>query len=68
MKNRVFRTDFLVPDQNELTGMATVLDVFNPQTPYNYSKSGEEADMKAIAHDWASVGEDLSNVIKIHQL
>ena len=47
--------------------MATVLDIFGSSTPYNYSKSGEEADLKAIAHDWASVGEDLAEAINIHR-
>lgn len=67
MKQRVFNTDFLFPEQDELTGMATVLDIFGANTPYNYSKSSEEADLKAIAHDWASIGEDLAEAINIHK-
>jgi len=63
MKNRDFRTDFLFPDQDMITGISSILDIFNPETPYNYSKTGEEADIKAIAHDWAAIGEDIYGAI-----
>jgi len=32
-------------------------------TSYNESESGEEADAKAIAADWISVGEDIQAAI-----
>ena len=67
MRKREFHTDFLTPDQDELTGMASVLDIFGAETPYNYSKSGEEADIKAIASDWAVIGEDISEAIQCHK-
>jgi len=63
MKQRIFCSDFLFPEQNEITGAMTILDIFGATTPYNYSKSGEEADLKAIAHDWAVIGEDLRDVM-----
>lgn len=63
MKQRFFSSDFLFPEQNELTGIGSVLDIFHAETPYNDSKNGEEADLKAIAHDWASVGEDLQEAM-----
>jgi hypothetical protein len=63
MNQRTFYSDFLFPEQNELTGFMTILDIFNAETPYSYSESNDEADIKAIAHDWASVGEDMRDVI-----
>lgn len=63
MKRRKFNTDFLFPVQDEITGIASVLDIFHANTVYNYSKTDTEADQKAIAHDWAAIGEDLSDVI-----
>lgn len=37
-------------------GWARILDFGNTLTEYNYSKSGEAADVQALWMDWATVG------------
>lgn len=43
-----------------LGGMASVLDLGATINVFNYSKSENEADTKALASDWGAVGEDIS--------
>ncbi len=54
-------TCFLFADPSFLTGLATVMDVGGGLLTYNISRSGAEADERAIASDWAVVGSDLIN-------
>lgn len=42
-----------------IRGMAAALDLGSTLTVYNVSKSGYEADLKALKSDWVAVGEDL---------
>lgn len=40
-------------------GMASTLDLGNTFYTYNESKTPAKADRRALAHDWAIVGEDI---------
>jgi len=58
-------SDFLFASPNFLTGCARTLDlgaVLN-RSSYNFSATPEEADLRAIAHDWAAVGKDLQKAM-----
>ena len=54
-----FRTDFLFAQPSFLSGLARVLDLFGLFDSYNESRTGAEADARAIYADWAMVGQDL---------
>jgi len=49
-------TCFLFADPSFLSGMATVMDIGGGMLVYNKSRSGTEADERAIASDWAVIG------------
>ena len=61
---RKVRSNYLFPDDTFLQGMASIFDIGDSLFIYNESKTGEEADQKAIANDWAVVGEDISEAIE----
>ncbi len=54
-------SDFLFGSPSFLTGLGRTMDlggVLN-RSSYNFSSTPEEADLRAIAHDWVAVGKDL---------
>ncbi|MFD2037017.1 hypothetical protein ACFSKL_19590 [Belliella marina] len=57
-KKEKYRTDFLLPKNNFLVGMGSVLNIVGSYFDNNYSKSGNEADLKAMVSDWQNVGDD----------
>jgi len=57
-------TCFLFANPSFLTGFASVLDIGGAMRIYNVSPSGEEADERAIASDWAVVGSEIRNAAK----
>ncbi len=52
-------TCFLFADPSFLAGLAAVLDIGGGLIVYNESRSGQEADSRALASDWAVVGKDI---------
>lgn len=52
-------TGFLFASPSFLAGWAAVLDVAGTLNVYNESKSGQEADARALASDWAVIGKDI---------
>jgi hypothetical protein len=52
-----------------LSGVARAVDVGGAldETSYRLSRSGEEADTRAIASDWAAVGSDLRKTFESHE-
>lgn len=66
MKNKFnkFKTDFLLPKNNFLVGLGSVLNINGLYFDYNYSKTAQEADNKAIFSDWKNVGEDIKTAEK----
>ncbi|MEO2070790.1 MAG: hypothetical protein ABGW99_05565 [Zunongwangia sp.] len=63
-KNSSNRTDFLIRKRNFWTGFSSVLDVFATKKKFNKSKSGKEADFKAIKSDWEMIGSDFKNAMR----
>ena len=57
-KKANYRTDFLLPKNNFLVGLGSVLNIAGAYFGYNYSKSEKEADFKSIYSDWKNIGED----------
>ncbi|MEQ1733108.1 MAG: hypothetical protein ABL940_05510 [Bacteroidia bacterium] len=59
------RTDFLFPKRNFWSGFSSVLNIYGNPNKFNSSKTGEEADCKAIKSDWEMIGEDFKYAIHI---
>lgn len=62
-------SDFLFASPNFLTGCARTIDlgaVLN-RSSYNFSATPEEADLRAIGHDWEAVGNDLRKAMVEHK-
>lgn len=64
MKKRKFRTDFLYSSPDFLTGVGSVMNIQGNYFEFNTSKSGEEADFRALLSDWGVVGNDISEAAK----
>lgn len=60
-RGRKDRTDFLLPRNNFVVGMGSVLNIAGKYFDYNYSRTGLEADYKALYSDWANVGKDIND-------
>lgn len=52
-------TCFLFSDPSFLSGFGAVIDIGGTWVVYNESKSGNEADCRAILSDWSVVGNHL---------
>ncbi|GET45254.1 hypothetical protein [Capnocytophaga felis] len=59
------KTTFLLPKKNFWIGVGSVLNIFGVYFTYNYSKTTEQADKKAITCDWTMVGNDFKKVLNI---
>ena len=57
-------TGFLFAHPGFLQGFAVVLDLGGTLVEYNVSGTIQEADMRAIASDWAITGKDIQTAIK----
>lgn len=53
-------SDYLFVQPSFLNGMARTLDIFGTFTEYNKSKTGEEADARALAKDAQALREDMA--------
>jgi ABC-type arginine transport system ATPase subunit len=58
-KEQMFRSDFLFPDTDFLTGMGSVLNIAGSYFEFATSKSENLADIKALRSDWGVTGQDL---------
>ena len=58
-------TDFLFSNPSFFSGAASVLDLFGIYDEYNVSRTGSEADQKAIYNDWKSIGQDLKTACDV---
>lgn len=54
-------TCFLFATPNFLRGAATAFDIGGTLVEYNTSKDENDADVRALASDWAVVGKDIQN-------
>lgn len=59
MNDTETRTDFLFPKRNFWSGFSSILNIGGDPDKFNFSKSAQEADSKAIESDWAMIGEDI---------
>jgi len=50
---------FLFAAPSFLQGLASALDLSGTLVEYNVSKTIQDADMRAIASDWAVIGKDI---------
>lgn len=62
-KKQLFRSDFLFPDTDFITGMGSVLNVAGNYFEFATSKSEDVADMKALRSDWGVTGQDINDAI-----
>ena len=59
MAEKKYATDFLFASSSLLVGMGSIFNVPGNYFEYNYSKSDDEADTKAIESDWGMIGQDI---------
>lgn len=64
-QRRRMKTDFLFSKPSFLSGAGSVLDIFGRPGPFNYSRSGEEADCKALYSDYGMIGQDIEDAIVV---
>lgn len=64
METSVNETGFLFANPSFSSGFGTVMDFSGSVLVYNYSRSPLEADLRAIASDWAMIGSDIENATK----
>jgi len=62
--NKNAYTDFLFAQPSFASGAARLLDLWGRFDDYNRSESAAEADARAIASDWAVVGQDIYYAIE----
>jgi len=58
-KKQMFRSDFLFPDTDFVTGMGSVLNIAGGYFDFAASKSENIADLKALRSDWGVTGQDI---------
>ena len=56
-------SDYLFAQPSFVSGVARALDIGGTFDSYNYSKTPEDADHKAISLDWKLIGQDLWSAI-----
>jgi|HubBroStandDraft_4_1064222.scaffolds.fasta_scaffold872242_1 hypothetical protein len=57
-------SDFLFADPSFVSGAARLLDLYCLFDSYNTSRSGAEADYKALLADWRVVGQDIQRAVE----
>ena len=62
-QEKLFQTDFLFPTPTKLQGLGSVLNIWGRYHIFNISRTGEEADARAIQNDWGIVGQDIQAVL-----
>lgn len=62
MSSRV-QSDFLVAAPTFWSGAGRLLDWYGVYDSYNISRSGREADTKAMFADWRIVGQDINDAM-----
>lgn len=58
------RTDFLFSTTGFLIGVGSVINMAGCYYAFNGSRTGQEADERALACDWAMVAEDLRGAMR----
>lgn len=60
-------TEFLYARPSFLEGVARILDFRGVLESYNNSPTPSEADARAIYADWAAIGDDLKEAVRLIQ-
>lgn len=63
-KFRRYKTNRLFHRATFIDGIGSIINFAGNYYNFNYSKSSEEADRKAIENDWRVVGDDIRNATK----
>lgn len=58
-------TNILTSDSNVLTGIASAMSLGGNFYQFNNSRTPEEADFRAIYHDWRVVGEEIRQAMQL---
>lgn len=58
-KKYLFRTNFLYPETDFVTGMGSVLNLSGNYFDFADSKDEQSADLKALCSDWGVTGQDI---------
>lgn len=66
-KEKRFRTDILFSVPDYLIGAGTILNIAGNYYEFNYSSSGEEADLKAAESDWGVIGQDMRDAFNEYE-
>ncbi len=61
--SRKYKTNILFPRSSALIGAGSVFNIAGNYFMFNFLKSDEEADRKAIESDWGIVGNDIRKSI-----
>jgi len=56
-------TDFLTATPTFVTGMGSAVNLAGNFYGFNYSRSAQEADARALKADWKMVGQDISKTV-----
>ncbi|MEZ5006960.1 MAG: hypothetical protein R2753_02280 [Chitinophagales bacterium] len=56
---KLYHTDYLFSKSSFLDGLGSIFNISGNYYNFNYSKTEEEADSKAIKNDWGVVGDDI---------
>lgn len=64
IKLRQYKTNRLFHRTSVLDGISSIINIPGNYFEFNYSKSGEEADKKALENDWGVVGDDIRKAAK----
>ena len=62
-KIQIYRSDFLFPDTDFITGMGSVLNIAGSYFEFDTSKSENIADQKALRSDWGVIGQDIREAL-----
>lgn len=62
-KIKKYRTNVLFPRTSVIIGAGTIINIAGNYFCFNYSRSGKEADEKAIRSDWGVIGNDIRESI-----
>jgi hypothetical protein len=62
-KTQMFRSDFLFPDTDFITGMGSVLNIAGGYFEFATSKSENIADLKAVRSDWGVTCQDINDAL-----
>jgi len=59
-----YKTTFLFVKPKLFIGIGSIFNIYGNYWMFNYSKSGGEADAKALENDWGVIGQDIKEAIK----